>query len=101
MIELLAKVMRSETDYRSKTDHAWRMAAQCIKLAQEADQKDERDFYIRMRDSWIAVANRFAFLDIVDEHGMPVPLPRAPIGRYMPYPVSRSLERRRSPAPRR
>jgi hypothetical protein len=47
---------------RSKSDHAWRMAAECAKLAQEADQKDERDFYIRMRDSWITVANRFAFL---------------------------------------
>ena len=86
---------------RSKTDHAWRMAAQCAKLAQEAGQKDERDFYIRMRDSWITVANRFAFLDIVDEHGTPAPLPRAPAGRYIPYPVSRSLERRRGPAARR
>jgi hypothetical protein len=85
---------------RSKSDHAWRMAAQCAKLAQEADQKDERDFYVRMRDSWITVANRFAFLDIVDEHGLPGER-RPAAGRYIPYPVSRTLERRRSPAPRR
>jgi hypothetical protein len=92
---------------RQKASHAikvrppWRMAAQCAKLAQEADQKDERDFYIRMRDSWITVANRFAFLDIVDEHGTPAPLTPPRAGRYVPYPVSRSLERRRSGAPRR
>jgi len=86
---------------RSKTDHAWRMAAQCAKLAQQAGEKDEREFYIRMRDSWIAVANRFGFLDGADEHGTPTPLfsPRA--GRYIPNPVSRSLERRRGPAARR
>jgi len=76
---------------RSKSDDAWRMAAQCATLAQESEQKDERDLYVRMRDSWIKVANRFAFLDSVDEHGLPAPLP---------YPVSRSL-RRHSPAPRR
>ena len=87
---------------RSKSDHAWRMAAECAKLAQEADQKDERDFYIRMRDSWITVANRFAFLDVLDEHGLPAQRPAVP-ARYIPYPVSRSLERRRGsrPAPRR
>src|SRR5262249_39292516 len=86
---------------RSKSDHAWRMAAQCAKLAQQADQKDEREFYVRMRDSWITVANRYAFLDIVDEHGTPSPLSPPRAGRYVPYPVSRTLERRRSPAPRR
>ena len=43
---------------RSKSDHAWRMAAQCAKLAQNADEKDEREFYVRMRDSWITAANR-------------------------------------------
>lgn len=77
------------------------MAAQCARLAQQAEQKDERDFYIRMRDSWIMVANRFAFLDMVDEHGTPIPLSPARAGRYIPYPISRSLERRRGPAARR
>ena len=54
-----------------------------------------------MRDSWITVANRYAFLDFVDEHGTPTPLSPPRAGRYVPYPVSRTLERRRSPAPRR
>jgi hypothetical protein len=54
---------------RSKSDHAWRMAAQCAKLAQNADEKDEREFYVRMRDSWITVANRYEFLDVIDEQG--------------------------------
>ncbi len=89
---------------RSKSDHAWRMAAQCAKLAQradEADEKDEREFYVRMRDSWITVANRYEFLDVVDEHAAPSERPRSPAGQYIPYPVSRSLERRRGPAARR
>jgi hypothetical protein len=51
-----------------------------------------------MRDSWITVANRFAFLDMVDEHGTPTLLSPPRAGRY---PVSRSLERRRGPAARR
>jgi hypothetical protein len=86
---------------RSKRDHAWSMAAQCAKLAQEADQQDERNFYIRMRDSWITAANRFAFLDIIDEQGTTTPLSPPRAGHYIPYPVSRSLERRRGPVARR
>jgi hypothetical protein len=85
---------------RSKSDHAWRMA-QCAKLAQDADQKDEREFYVRMRDSWITVANRYEFLDGIDEQGAPRERPRSPAGQYIPYPVSRSLERRRAPTARR
>jgi hypothetical protein len=86
---------------RSKSDHAWRMAAQCAKLAQNADEKDEREFYVRMRDSWITVANRYEFLDGVDEQGAASERPRSRAGQYIPYPVSRSLERRRGPAARR
>ena len=86
---------------RSKSDHAWRMAAECAKLAQGAEEKDEREFYVRMRDSWIAVANRYEFLDGIDEHGAPTERPRSSAGQYIPYPVSRSLERRRGPAARR
>jgi len=85
----------------SKSDHAWSMAAQCAKLAQQAEQKDEHDFFIRMRDSWIKVANGLAFLDVVDEHVTPIPLSRPRAGGYIPYPVSRSVERRRGPAARR
>ena len=71
------------------------MAAQCAKLAQGTDGKDEREFYVRMRDSWITVANRYEFLDVIDEQGAPRERPRSPAGQYIPQPVSRSLERRR------
>ena len=54
-----------------------------------------------MRDSWITVANRYEFLDVVDEHGAPIERPRSRAGQYIPYPVSRSLERRRGPTARR
>ena len=86
---------------RSKSDHAWRMAAQCAKLALDADKKDEREFYIRMRDSWITVANRFAFLDVIDEQGAPTGRIRRPPAPYVLNPVGRSLERRRGSAARR
>jgi len=85
---------------RSKSDHAWRRAAECAKLAQGADEKDEREFYVRMRDSWITVANRYEFLDAVDEQGAPAERPRSAAGQYIPHPVSRSLERRRGSASR-
>jgi len=85
---------------RSKSDHAWRMAAECAKLAQGADEKDERDFYVRMRDSWITVANRCEFLDGIDERGAPAERSRNPAGQYIPQPMSRSLDRRRGSASR-
>jgi hypothetical protein len=86
---------------RSKCDHAWRMAAQCAKLALDADKKDEREFYVRMRDSWITVANRLAFLDVIDEQAAPTGrLPRPP-AHYVLNPVGRSLERRRGLSARR
>src|SRR5262249_39066038 len=66
-----------------------------------ADEKDEREFYVRMRDSWITVANRYEFLDGIDEPNAPMKRPRSPAGQYIPYPVSRSLERRRGPVARR
>lgn len=58
--------MRSKTNetWRIKAEAAWRTAAQCAVLAQEADEKDEREYYIRMRDAWIGLANRCVFLDL-------------------------------------
>jgi len=47
------------------------------------------------------VANRYEFLDGVDEQGASSERPRSRAGQYIPYPVSRSLERRRGPAARR
>jgi hypothetical protein len=55
---------------RFRADNAWRTAAQCARLAQDADDQTEREFYLRMRDAWISVANRCEFLDMPAE---PVP----------------------------
>jgi hypothetical protein len=54
---------------RLKADDAWRKAAQCARLAQEADDHTERDLYLRMRDAWITVANRYEFFDDQAEPG--------------------------------
>jgi hypothetical protein len=51
----------------SRAEYAWRTAAKCATLAQAADRREEREFYNRMRDAWISVANRGAFLDTLDE----------------------------------
>ena len=57
--------MRSKTNetWRIRAESAWRTAARCAALAQEADQ-EEREHYIRMRDAWIGLANRCQFLDL-------------------------------------
>ena len=52
---------------RSKSEHAWRTAAECAKRAQEADDKGEHEFFVRMRNAWITVANRCEFMDVLDE----------------------------------
>jgi len=61
--------MRPKTNesWRIKAESAWRTAARCATLAQEADEKEERDYYIRMRDAWIGLANRCEFLDLPDD----------------------------------
>jgi len=55
--------MRSKTNetWRIRADSAWRTAANCAALAHEADEKEEREYYIRMRDAWIGLANRCQF----------------------------------------
>ena len=52
----------AKTD-REQYDRACRMAANCAKRAQEAKQNNERDFYIKLGDSWTKLANRLAALD--------------------------------------
>jgi hypothetical protein len=51
---------------RSKRQTAWETAARCATLAQEADDPQEREYYARMRDAWITVANRCEFFNISD-----------------------------------
>ena len=57
--------MRSQTNetWRIRAESAWRTAARCAALAQETD-KEEREYYIKMRDAWIGLGNRCQFLDL-------------------------------------
>jgi hypothetical protein len=54
---------------RSKSQAAWETAARCATLAQEADDPQEREHYVRLRDAWITLAKRcepFNFPDVMD-----------------------------------
>src|SRR5215470_17413057 len=51
---------------RSKRDTAWETAAKCAMLAKEADDPQEREYYVRMRDAWITLANRCEFIEFPD-----------------------------------
>ena len=48
----------------SISDVAWQTAARLAALAEEADDDEERKYYIRMRDTWVTLANRCEFLPI-------------------------------------
>jgi hypothetical protein len=50
----------------SKSEMAWRTAARLAELAQDTDDDAEREYYIRMRDAWITLANRCEFMPIGD-----------------------------------
>ena len=51
----------------SKSDTAWKTAARLAALAAEAENtEEEREYYTRLRDAWITVANRCEFLDFPD-----------------------------------
>jgi hypothetical protein len=43
---------------RSKSQTAWETATRCARLAQEADDPQEREHYARLRDAWITLAKR-------------------------------------------
>lgn len=47
----------------SKSEIAWKTAAR-MALAEEADNDEEREYYTRMRDAWITLANRCEFMPI-------------------------------------
>jgi hypothetical protein len=50
----------------SKSEMAHRTAVRMATLADEADNDEEREHFIRMRDAWTTLANRCEFLDIPD-----------------------------------
>src|SRR5262245_34551577 len=51
---------------RTKAESAWRVAARCAALAREAKEKEEREYYVKMRDAWIGLGNRCQFFDLPD-----------------------------------
>jgi len=48
----------------SKSEIARKTAARMAALAEEADTDEEREYYTRMRDAWITLANRCEFMPI-------------------------------------
>jgi hypothetical protein len=50
----------------SKSVNAWKRGARMAALAEEADTDEEREYYTRMRDAWITLANRCEFMPISD-----------------------------------
>src|SRR5262249_14397494 len=49
-----------------QTRHGMETAAKCAVLAKEADDPEEREYFARMRDAWIRLANRCEFIDFPD-----------------------------------
>ena len=48
------------------TEEAWRKAANCAVLVQQAPDETTRLALVGMRNSWIAIANDSAFLNSFD-----------------------------------
>ena len=55
-----------ENDQMQKSEVAWKTAARLAALADEADDPEEREYFARIRDAWITLANRCEFLDVPD-----------------------------------
>ena len=51
---------------RNEIEHAWQKAADCAARAQDASDPNIREFFIRLRDSWIGAANRAEFIADMD-----------------------------------
>src|SRR5262249_40946314 len=53
---------------RNEIEHAWQKAADCAARAQGASDPNIREFFIRLRDSWIGAANRAEFIADMDQY---------------------------------
>ena len=58
----------------AKLDYFWRRAAEYTQRAEETTDEEVRIFFYRLRDAWIAAANRNEMLEALDMH-MPTPSP--------------------------
>ncbi len=52
---------------RWKIDYAWKRAAEFGARAEESGDPDLREFFTRLRDSWISTANRYELIEAMDE----------------------------------
>jgi hypothetical protein len=55
-----------ENDQMQKSEVAWKTADRLAALADEAEDPEEREYFARIRDAWITLANRCEFLDVPD-----------------------------------
>jgi len=53
---------------RNEIEYAWQKAADCAARAQDATDPNIREFFIRLRDSWIGTANRAEFIAGMDQY---------------------------------
>jgi hypothetical protein len=60
----------------STVQYAWKKAAECAARADETSDKDIRLFFMKLRDSWISVANRHELLESMAD---PLANPQRPI----------------------
>lgn len=65
----------------STVQYAWKKAAECAARADETSDKDIRAFFMKLRDSWISVANRHELLESMAD---PLPDPQLPIAAHVP-----------------
>jgi len=49
-------------------DYFWRKAAEYTQRAEETTDEEVRIFFYRLRDAWIAAANRNEMLEALDVH---------------------------------
>jgi hypothetical protein len=57
----------------AQLDYFWRKAAEYTQRAEETTDAEVRVFFYRLRDAWIAAANRNEMLDALDVHVPPTP----------------------------
>ena len=55
----------------AKLDYFWRKAAEYTQRAEETTDEEVRIFFYRLRDAWIAAANRNEMLETLDLHVPP------------------------------
>jgi hypothetical protein len=55
-----------EENMDARTDYCWRKAAEFARRAEETTDNEVRDFFYRLRDSWIRAANHQEAIDSFD-----------------------------------